>query len=288
MLLDPPPRRLARGRSDLGRCRALASTLDFGRKLERSRAWVRHWLDRCRRPLISCSGGKDSTAVLQLVHEADPGVPVLLASPANPTLRIDLDRADHVRLLQLADPAGAGGWQVKTYAWDVEAVLQRDVSWPTGAKKACLVAAQIAGGADGLAWGLRREESRPRREVLASLGPIWPLRYRGYPGRPILTCAPIQDWTAEEVVGWLLATDRLPLNPVYSRTEGVPSLRYLRDNGWWPRDTPDRHGYRDWLQLHYAECCPLYDRAVAAGLVVPPMGAPRPGRAVPAPVPRGR
>lgn len=278
MLFDPPPRRLARGRSDLGRCRALASTLAFGRKLDHSRAWVRHWLDRCERPVISCSGGKDSTAVLQLVHEADPAVPVLLASPADPALRIDLDRADHVRLLQLADPAGSGGWQVETYAWSVEAVLAGEERWPTGKKKACLAAAQIASDADGMAWGLRREESKPRREVLAALGPVWPLRLRGRQQQPLLTCAPVADWTAEEVIGWILATDRLPLSPVYARTDGMPELRFLRDNGWWPRETPDAQGYREWLARHYPECCPLYDRAVAVGLVLPPMGAPRPQR----------
>jgi 3'-phosphoadenosine 5'-phosphosulfate sulfotransferase (PAPS reductase)/FAD synthetase len=221
------------------------------RKVDQARRRIERWLRASARPAISCSGGKDSTVLLQLVREIDPSVPVYRADPPNPLP----DRPVYVA--QLAMAAG-GEWRVVPYPWDVDAVLRGEARYPALLKVRRLEAALTADGIDGVALGLRAEESRGR---------LWNARTRGalYRTRRWWTCTPLVEWTAEEIVGYLLATDRLPLNPVYQRLELAPALTHLRDGTWFPRETPDAHGYRAWLARHYPEVLPSYDQAVRVG-----------------------
>ena len=93
---------------------------------------------------------------------------------------------------------------------------------------------------------------------------MWHARIRGqiYQGKQRLFCTPLAHWTAEEVVGFVMAEDRLPLNPVYTKLEHAPAMTHLRDGTWYPREVADGRGYRDWLAYHYPEVIGQYDRAV--------------------------
>jgi hypothetical protein len=75
-------------------------------------------------------------------------------------------------------------------------------------------------------------------------------------------CTPLAHWTAEEVIGYLVATDQLPLHPVYQRTYMQPDANRLRDSTWLPNQASDAHGHRSWLAWHYPEHVESYDRAV--------------------------
>ena len=141
---------------DLAHLAALGRTATLGRKVHRARLLVEEWLRLCERPVISCGGGKDSTALLQLVHSVEPTVPVVCADPPNPLP----DRPEHVRLLEMA---AGGGWTHVPYPWDVDAVLDGREQYPEGLKIVRLRAELDRRSCDGYALGIRCSESKGRR-----------------------------------------------------------------------------------------------------------------------------
>lgn len=189
--------------------------------------------------------------LLQLVRGIDARVPAMRADgPVSLS-----DRAAHVAQLERA---AGGDWLIVPYTYDVAGVLAGDVPYRHGIKSwkiTALEERQRDEGGDGLAMGLRRAESRGRS---------WNADLRGhtYRMRGRLTCNPLGDWTADEVVGAILASNQLPLNPVYERQHLQFNLERLRDGTWMPNQTADAHGYRAWLQYHYPEHLVDYDRAV--------------------------
>lgn len=101
-----------------------------------------------------------------------------------------------------------------------------------------------------------RSESRSRAYNYARRGAL----YLQSSGR--WTLAPIATWSAEEVLGYVLAEDRLPVNPVYTKWQLAPDdLDRMRDGTWYPRETADANGYADWLRYHYPELEASYLRA---------------------------
>jgi len=224
-------------------------TLAFRRKLDQSIRAIEEWRGRCSRPIVSVSGGKDSTLLLLLCRQVDPDIIALRADPPNPLP----DRQAHVDELKRAM---GGSWSTVDYPWDVDAVLARDERYPARLKIRALQTEAASLGADGVAIGIRAAESRERRISCYQRG----LVYRVASGR--LRCTPLAWWTAEEVIGALVSQDAAPLNPVYRRTHLMPRGRVesLRDGTWWPHIDPADH--RPWLAYHYPELIEQYDRAV--------------------------
>ncbi len=225
-----------------------ADTLAFRRKVSYSLRVMEAWMAKCQSPSVSCGGGKDSTAVLLLAMRLGLKVPIYRADPPNPLP----DRPDYVRML-----AAASGleWRIVPYPWDVQAVLDGREEYPALLKIRRLKAQYETDGVDGVALGLRTQESKGRLWLARTKGPIYRLG-------PLWMCCPILRWTAEEVLGFILAEDRLPLNPVYRKLRLAPELNYLRDGTWYPREMSDAFGYRSWLALHYPDVIEQYDAAL--------------------------
>lgn len=220
----------------------------FQRKVSESLRILEEWALACRKPTISCGGGKDSTAVLLLAMRLGLDVPVYRADPPNPLP----DRPGYVDAL-----ARASGmeWRVVPYWWDVDAVLSGAEPYPALLKIRKLKEAYETDRVDGVALGLRSEESKGR---------MWLQRTKGstYLAGRVMMCNPILRWSAEETVGFALSEDKLPLNPVYRKLRLAPELNRLRDGTWYPREIADGRGYREWLGLHYPEVICQYDAAL--------------------------
>lgn len=233
----------------LHRWRLLAGTREVQRKVTRALRIIEAWRRQAQRPVVSVSGGKDSCLLLQLCREIDPSIPVIQALGPVPysDTAAHLDRLRH---------AAGGAWHIVEYTYDVDGVLNGDVRYPEGLKQRTLLATHRSAGVDGVAYGLRASESRGR---------LWNARVRGesYVAHDGLrVCTPLAYWSAEEVVGYLIATDRLPLHPVYARTHLQPDINHLRDGTWLPNQVSDALGRRDWIAWHYPEHLESYDRAV--------------------------
>lgn len=251
LLTDLSQSRARSGKSRLATLAALGRTLEARRQVDSARRVLARWRAGCARPVVSVSGGKDSTLLLQLAREIDPSIPAVQAvGPARAYLR---DQSAHRARLRIA----AGGvWHEVAYPYDFEAVLEGG-AYPHGLKQRTLAAWYAAHPCDGVALGLRASESRGR---------LWNAR-RGATYRPqhgLLVAQPLVRFSADLVLGCLLVTNRLPLNPVYEHDHLQPDYERLRDGTWTPHQTADAHGYRAWLAWHYPEHVPDYDRAVIA------------------------
>lgn len=145
------------------------------------------------------------------------------------------------------------------YPWDVEGVLRGSLGYPHNLKLRRLEEALAKRSVDGIALGIRADESPGRLMNLRVRGELYQAR-----GRWIVT--PIARWTAEDVIGYILDRDILPLNPIYYKAEVNEDLNRVRDGTWWPRLAADSHGQREWFARHYPEVVSLYDRAVRAAL----------------------
>jgi 3'-phosphoadenosine 5'-phosphosulfate sulfotransferase (PAPS reductase)/FAD synthetase len=237
----------------LSNCLRRTLTIDWHRRVEIACRDIDRWLEKCRAPIVSCSGGKDSTVLLALCRERRPDIPVIRADPPNPLP----ERAEHVHHLQ---DAAAGEWHVVPYPWDVEAVLEGRARYPANLKIRQLQSAQKSLNVDGVALGIRAAESAQRRRILRARGTVYQLKDGSW------RCCPLAWWSAEDVLGYLLRLNSLPLNPVYRHTERMPegNLEWLRDGTWWPHGLyPEQN--RPWMELHYPDVVGLFDRALRIG-----------------------
>lgn len=194
--------------------------------LEHSRTWayrnalriarqaVEHGLERCERPYLACSGGKDSLVALYLCRELMPEIAVIwsddeLEYPEQPGYIRTIGR-DYLRIVKGAT-THAGWfipWQESPY-WrepepQMEWIDQPLDKWSRDHY-------------DAVVLGLRATESRHRRIRTQRFGAVY------LPADGQLRINPIQHWTLADVWAYIAAND-LPYNPVYDRLSaiGVP------------------------------------------------------------------
>lgn len=169
---------------------------------------------------VGCSGGKDSTALLDLcVGVGWRGYVFYFTYPETP-------EANTVQVTRLAEKYGL---PVHTFivpgAWDVYAEVGHFFARPEtraerratnamlrGYKRIANEQATTAGYA-GQFWGLRSAESPLRGMMLSQKGNC----YRAE-GRSCWTCCPLVHWTARDVWAYLVSRD-LPWLPRYDRSE---------------------------------------------------------------------
>lgn len=224
-------------------CAKLARTLAFRRKYDAARQRVEEFLRLSSRPVISCGGGKDSTAISIIARSVDGSIPILCADPPNPLT----DREKHVRALL----SWLGGQCVRVpYDWDVRSVLRGKTPYPEGLKMRTLSKWHKDNSIDGVILGIRASESKTRRLNLAQRGFVYPVQ-GGY------RCQPIADMSAAEVLCIALMHDA-PVNPVYIKQTGVLNFDYIRDGTWWPHGKIDNSA---WIRRYYPECYEAYSLA---------------------------
>lgn len=219
----------------LSECIKLSKTIAFADKCERARKTLESFISKVSNPIISCGGGKDSTATAILARQVCPHIPVVCANPPNPLS----DRTTHLNNLK----NWLGGEFVEIdYNWDVGAVLAGEKKYPQGLKMRVLSNYHRENKIDGVIMGLRQSESKSRRIIFRGKGTIYQTQ-KGW------RCIPVAEFTAEEVLCVALKHDA-PINPVYTRQSGNFPFELIRDGTWWP------HGYTDmsqWIKEYYPE-----------------------------------
>lgn len=216
-------------------CIKHSRTLAFKRKYEKALKRVETFLERAKNPVISCGGGKDSTAVSIIARNVCPNIQIVCADPPNPLS----DRESHVQnlLAWLGEP-----FIRIPYTWDVNAVLKGEKNYPEGLKMRTLQQWHKDKGIDGVILGLRKAESNTRRRNFEHRGYIYAVQ-NGW------RCQPIADMSAAEVLCVALLHDA-PVNPVYTKQTGDINFEHIRDGTWWP------HGFVDnsaWVRQYYPE-----------------------------------
>lgn len=186
----------------------------FQRKLATALELTERALKRRKRPYVSFTSGKDSTAVLALVHAIRPEVTIYWSDD-------ELEYPETVDLMAKAQEI-AGSQMIISSGWATHANWFRPWRerpfWrdplPNTIPADCDSADLMAARGYGLTFlGTRADESQKRGEWLRAAGPI-------YQSRSGLRCCPIWDWSADDVFA-LAAGWGLPINPVYDRLEEI-------------------------------------------------------------------
>jgi len=108
-------------------------------------------------------------------------------------------------------------------------------------------------GFDGVAYGLRAEESPGTRGIHARVrGPIFQYRRDG-----LWACQPICDWTYDDVWAFIVA-EGIAYCGVYDRLWDAP--KEDQRLSYWAGETKRRWGRWAWLKRHYPE---LFNRFAA-------------------------
>lgn len=218
------------------------------RRVARAQDIARDWIQRCERPYIALSGGKDSTAMAHLIQSVAPEpLPVMwhdsgVEWPGVERVIERLQEIGVVRELVVVRPDV-----------DVVALKRRQSAGEISAEEKDRIAlfqpieeAIAAHGFDGVALGLRKGESRGRLLDRVTRGPVHQRR------DGLIRCTPLADWCWRDVFAYI-ATHSLPLHPIYSAP-----LHQLEHRGrirlsWWLSSDHYRHGEMRWVRQVYPE-----------------------------------
>lgn len=228
-------------------------TQHFRRAVDGAKRAGARALDGVASPMVSWSGGKDSTAMTHLLA-VGMGARAHVVSEKD-----DLDypgEEDYVRALGAA-------WNldlevvhppVSPTAWLLERRGQFSAgedahSRGAGLSKACFygVMERANEGHDLVVMGLRAEESGARRELRRARGLVYHLK--SGQRRAI----PIADWTGLDVFAYLQAHDIEPL-PVYRCCGWLPEHRaepWRIRKSWWIPGSHAKHGGAAWLARYW-------------------------------------
>ena len=239
---------LMQPKKPLSHLKAVAGTIQFQQKVFEAQKSIERLMKLSNRPIISCGGGKDSTAIAILAKSVNPDTYVICANPPNPLP----DREPHNS--ELKKYLG-GTWIDLPYDWDVDAVLDGDNPYPAGLKMKLLKEFQSDNEIDGIVMGVRAAESKGR---------LINYRIRGdlYKVDDGWRCTPIVTFTAEESLAVALLHDA-PINPVYEKTHLAPNYEYLRDGTWWCHSTQYADAVGGWVKHYYPDYYNKYMASVA-------------------------
>lgn len=233
------------GLAKLADCIKYTGTLSFQRKVAKAMSRLDSFFSVTKKPVVSCGGGKDSTAIAVLARRVAPSVTIICADPPNPLP----DREEHVTDLL----SWLGGPVVRIpYPWNVSRVLLGEEQYPEGLKIRVLSDWQKQHNIDGVVLGIRAEESKRRTLAVKSRGAV----YRIQPG---WRCLPICDFTAAETLCVALIADA-PINPVYTRQNGQLDFNLIHDGTWWAHDGGQS---LEWMHDWYPDFAGLYAKSLA-------------------------
>lgn len=228
-------------------------TAAYRRAVEQARQVAARALEGAASPLVSWSGGKDSTALAHLVR-VGLGANVLAVSekddldyPGEEPYVRDLAAAWGLRLEIVRPPVSPMTWLLERRG---RLSAGEDMhSRSAGLSRACFygVMERANEGHDVILWGLRAEESGRRRTLLATKGPLYQLKDGGW------RAAPLASWTGIDVFAYLQAYGVEPL-PVYKCCGWLPEHRakpWRIRKSWWIPGAYAANGQVAWLRRYW-------------------------------------
>ena len=171
----------------------------FKKRVRRARDIVSQWLSICANPYVAFSTGKDSTCVLALVREQSESPSVYFdADSSYPESQQLLSAIPNLIIWPATEPILATIKRVGFASPRLEDETMRTTVYEPAA--ALLEKYKF----DGVAYGLRAEESYGRRVNRRVRGPLFQYQTR-YPG--VWACQPICDWSYYDVWAFIVSQD---------------------------------------------------------------------------------
>lgn len=222
----------------------------FRWKLDRAQERVAEWLHKVGNPYVAFSTGKDSTCTLSLVREQCPPVPAVYfdADCSFPESQSTLQETGNLIVFPTQEPL------LETFrrfgGFEGGAALERETMRTTVYEPIQRLIQQY--DFDGVAYGLRAEESHGRRMNAKVRGAVFQYKRDGLWG-----CQPIHDWTYDDVWAYIVIND-LPYCGVYDRMWDMPEEDQRLS--YWAGSTKRRWGRWAWLKRNYPS---LFNRLAA-------------------------
>lgn len=210
------------------------------------------WRQRCRKPYVAWSTGKDSTVALWLARQVDPDIEAVYFDA-------DASLPETEQMLRDVPDLWGGPFRVVKTRPLLEVLAHYGLDHPRieyQTMRATVyepVQQLRTEGYDGVVVGIRAEESRGRRMGVARYGRIFDSRASG-----MLTAWPLARWTSMDVWAIIAAHD-IPYNRAYDLPWDRPREE-LRVS-YWAGETFRTYGRYAWLKHHHPE---LFRRLVEA------------------------
>lgn len=212
-------------------------------RIIQARNRIAEWLEKVSNPYIAFSTGKDSTCILHLVREQAPKMPAVYfdADCAFPESKEMLTRTENVIVYPALEPL------LKTFkrfgGFGGGAELERETMHTTVYEPIKRLIAEY--GFDGVAYGLRAEESHGRAMHARARGAVFQYKRDG-----LWACQPIHDWLYDDVWAFIVTND-LPHCGVYDKMWDMPQEDQRLS--YWAGETKRRWGRWAFLKRNYPD-----------------------------------
>jgi len=226
-----------------------SSTLIHKRKVEKSRAYIEEYLMKGIKSYGSISGGKDSTAMMHLIHQIDNTVP-FVSEKDDMDFPNELEYMEQLRELYQLDltiiSPDVKLWDVVKDHNFMEDIHSKGTNFSDMYFYSLLRNYQAQHGYEGVFLGLRAEESKGRKFNYMTKGVIY---YNESWQQTV--CQPLAEWKAADVFAYLFSND-IPILDVYFKTKFVGTPEKIRKSWILPSAQANR-GQAVWLKYYYPE-----------------------------------
>lgn len=219
-------------------------------KILQARRRIEKWLSLVNNPYIAFSTGKDSTCLLHLVRAQKKEVPAIYfdAGCSFPESGELISQTKNLISFPTEEPLLATFHRFGGISGGRE--LERETMRTTVYEPIKRLILKYS--FDGVAYGLRSEESRGRYMNAKMRGAIFQYKRDG-----LWACQPIHDWTYEDVWAYIISND-IPYCSVYDKMWDMP--KEDQRLSYWAGETKRRWGRWAWLKRNYPE---LFNRFAA-------------------------
>jgi len=203
------------------------------RAVQRAERRVEGWLKKVSHPYVAFSTGKDSSCVLQLVRQQAPVIPAVYfdAGASFPESLEILETTPDMIRFPTTEPILE---ILRRFSFSAGDELENETLRKTVHEPIKALIAEY--GFDGVAYGLRAEESEGRRKHIQRRGAIFQYRRDGLWG-----CQPICDWSFNDVWAFIISRG-IPYCRLYDRlfAMGLPDEECRLS--YWAGETKRRWG----------------------------------------------
>lgn len=186
-------------------------------KIPKTMSIIKEFLNKCKKPYVAFSGGKDSTVLLHLTRLIKPDIPVMFANSGaefpdtieyiqylERKWNLDLYEIEpSYTMLEIYEKVGA--FQFKnTHKKLVKGEMKRVLILEPAQQMREL-------GFDGVLMGLRAEESKGRMFNAKSNGYIYHTKYDD-----LWHCNPLNNWNTKDIWAYIISSC-IPYNKIYDK-----------------------------------------------------------------------
>jgi phosphoadenosine phosphosulfate reductase len=221
----------------------------FKNKVQQSKEIIKKALEITEKWVISCSFGKDSIVLLDLVYHIKPCKVIMSDSgyqlPETYKTREEVEKKFKFKTLILPQLMPFEQFLKEFGLPGINRTEAQHKKVVEATKKHRLDDFAKENGAKGIFWGLRAEESRGRKMLLG--------KHHTYynNSRDTWFSAPLYNWTANDIWAYIISND-LPYPEFYDYQDCGKTRDWIRNTSWTSTDGANE-GRIIWLKKHYPQ-----------------------------------